>query len=65
MSFENRERKKYFKSCVKIAREALITMSILWGQIELDEEVFDGYPSSESFDEVVMNFIFWIEKWNF
>jgi hypothetical protein len=70
MGFENRERKEYFKSCAKAVKESLLIMSMLWEQIEFEndepfEEVFDGYPFDKSFDEVVIDFIFWIEKWGF
>ena len=70
MSFDNRERKDYFKSCAKIAKDAMMMMSELWEQIEFESdepfvEVFDNYPFEKSFDEVVAEFMFWIEEWDF
>lgn len=70
MDYINRERKDYFKSCAKIAAESLLTMSMLWEQIEFEhdepfEEVFDNYPFHKSFDEMVYDFLFWIDGWNF
>ena len=66
----NTERKEYFKSYAKIAKDALVSMNMLWEQIEFEDdkpftEVFDDYPIDKSFDEFVTDFSFWIEKWDF
>ena len=70
MSFDNRERKEYFKSCAKIASESLLAMSMLWEQIEFETdepfvEVFKNYPCDKSFDEFVTEFAFWVSDFDF
>lgn len=60
---------EYMKSYAKIASEALISMAIVWEQLEFENgddpiEIFnDYYPFEKSFDEVASEFLFWVEEW--
>lgn len=62
------ERMEYMKSVGKIASEALITMAMLWEQMEFEtenpiDELYNNYPFEKSFDEVATEFLFWVEEW--
>lgn len=59
---------EYMKSYAKIASEALMSMALVWEQMEFktDEpikEFWDCYPFDKSFDEVATEFLFWVEEW--
>ena len=62
------ERMEYMKSVGKIASEALMTMAMLWEQMEFEtentiDELCNNYPFEKSFDEVATEFLFWVEEW--
>ena len=62
------ERMEYMKSVGKIASEALMTMAMLWEQMEFEtenpiDELYNNYPFEKSFDEVASEFLFWVEEW--
>lgn len=62
------ERMEYMKSVGKITSEALMTMAMLWEQMEFEtenpiDELCNNYPFKKSFDEVATEFLFWVEEW--
>lgn len=59
---------EYMKSLGKIASESLITMAMIWEQMEFKtdepiDELCENYPFDKSFDEVAIDFLFWFEGW--
>ena len=61
---------EYMKSLGKIASESLMTMAMIWEQMEFKtdepiDKLCENYPFDKSFDEVAIDFLFWIEKWDF
>lgn len=57
---------EYMKSVGKIAAESLTTMAMIWEQMEFETEkqieiLWRDYPFDKSFDEVVAEFMFWVE----
>lgn len=65
----NNERAEYMKFVGRIAVNALITMSILWDemQYEAQDEIYElceDYPIDKSFDEFAFDFAEWFYNWH-
>lgn len=58
---------EYMKSYAKIASEALMSMALVWEQMQFNETepefLAENYPLDKSFDEFAFEFLSWVEEW--
>lgn len=59
---------EYMKSVGKIASQSLMTMMMIWEQMEFEteqpiEKLCEDYPFDKSFDDVVYEFASWVDSW--
>ena len=58
---------EYMKSYAKIASEALMSMALVWEQMQFNETepefLAENYPLDKSFDEFAFEFSEWVSSW--